>query len=178
MNKGNRSSALGAVALVVLITGCAGRPSTPPPPASETVQAPQTAPAPAAVPAYGKTDIYWVPPLITSPEEQAAYYVSRLSDRRFIAPGPSGPRYVAAEELGRIGLPAVALLLSRLDSRDEYEVMLALYALELATSDPQLLARTRSDAIELVDPLNPEANARNVAAAKEWQARHPGALEL
>ncbi|WP_447555938.1 hypothetical protein [Vreelandella sp. EE22] len=178
MNKGKRSGVLGAIIVALLITGCAGR--TPPAPPAQPQGAPQvpaqSAPQ-AALPRYGMTDVYWTPPLSTSPEEKAAYYVSRLSDQRFVAPGPDGVRYVAAEQLGEIGLPAVPLLLARLDTRDEFELMLALYALELATQDPLLMARTGGDAIELTDALNPQTNSENAATARQWQQRHAGTLE-
>ncbi|WP_447528346.1 hypothetical protein [Vreelandella sp. TE19] len=177
MNKGNCWALPGVVALTLLIAGCAGR--TPPPaapPQSEPEATPAT-PAYVAAPRYGTTDVYWTPPLITSPEEKAAYYVSRLADQRFVAPGANGVRYVAAEQLGEIGLPAVPLLLARLDTNDAFELMLALYALELATQDPLITTRTQGDYIELTGALNPQTNAENVAKARQWQQRHPSALE-
>ncbi|MFG6667581.1 hypothetical protein ACGK9R_10770 [Halomonas sp. HNIBRBA4712] len=172
MNKGHFWSAPGALLLALLLAGCAGRE---PPPAAEVAE-PISVPAQTAVPRYGMTDIYWEPPLATSPEERAAYYLSRLADPRFIAPGANGVHYVAAEQLGTIGLPAVPLLLTRLDTQNEYELMLTLYALELASRDPLLMARTGSDPIMLNDTLNPQTNSQNVAAVREWQQRHQGAL--
>lgn len=87
----------------------------------------------------------WLPPLFVSPEE-ASYYVSRLADRRFVTSygdrNNRRPWYIAAEKLGEIGLPAVPLLFARLNTTDEYEQMLVLYALQLATQDPQLMVRT------------------------------------
>ncbi|WP_319022821.1 MULTISPECIES: hypothetical protein [unclassified Halomonas] len=177
MNMGKRASAVVALA-AALLAGCAGR--TPPPttPAAAPEAPPSASTGYTAMPRYGMTDIYWEPPLATSPEERAAYFVSRLSDTRFVAPGSNGPRFVAAEKLGEIGLPAVPLLLARLDTRDEYELMLALYALELATQDPLLMARTRGDAITLKGALDPNTNADNVATARQWQQQHADALAL
>nr|WP_267135317.1 hypothetical protein [Halomonas dongshanensis] len=122
----------------------------------------------------------WVPPYLTSPEEEAAYYVSRLADRRFVArygnPAQPQVRYIAAERLGAIGAPAVPLLFARLTTQDDYEKMLVLYALQLATQDPVLMAQTGSDYVRLEPALDPAANASNQAIAQAWWGRHQHAL--
>ena len=73
-----------------------------------------------------------------SPEEEAAYYVARLYDRRFVSYyGDQDNRrtfYIAAQRIGDIGLPAVPLLYARLNIQDEYEQMLVLYALQLGNT--------------------------------------------
>ncbi|MFB9868390.1 hypothetical protein ACFFLD_13470 [Vreelandella sulfidaeris] len=118
----------------------------------------------------------WVPPLLNSPEEEASYFVSRLADRRFITYYGDNdnrrPWYTAAERLGELGLPAVPLLFARLNTTDEYEQMLVLYALQLATQDPQLMVRTRGDYVQLKVVLDPAYNAENVATAQQWWQQH------
>lgn len=180
---------IGACLLVGWLSGCAGQ-STPPQPPTATPQvAPQTAQEQSSTVTGTGTIIGtgtisstdWVPPLFISPEEEAAYYVSRLADKRFVSSygGHDNPRvwYIAAERLGEIGLPAVHLLLARLNTQDGYELMLTLYALQLATQDPLLMARTRGEYIQLTAPLNPAMNAQNLRIAKQWQQQHAALLD-
>ncbi|RDB44034.1 hypothetical protein DU490_04945 [Halomonas sp. DQ26W] len=173
----------GLVLLVILLTaGCAGRSE----PRPAEVQAPPQAevpppPAQAEQPPNGTTrgDRYWLPPLFVTEEDKAHYYISRLADRRFIDTygGDEHPRvwYIAAERLGQIGEPAVPLLFSLIDSADPYELMLVLYALQLATQDPVLLAETGGDFVQLGTVLAESANRENREnrqIALEWWQRH------
>ncbi|MFQ3788452.1 hypothetical protein [Halomonas sp. A29] len=161
---------------LVLASGCAGRPA---PEAEPAIAEPeQVSPTEPAAPLVGTTqhDRFWVPPLFASEEDEAHYYISRLADRRFIDVygGGEHPRvwYISAERLGQIGEPAIPLLYALIDTRDEYELMLVLYALQLATQDPQLMAQTGSDYVRLTETLNEGANAENRAIAVEWWERH------
>ncbi|WP_249322162.1 hypothetical protein [Halomonas sp. PGE1] len=160
---------LGLAAL--LLAGCAGAPPAP-------AERPTVEPAPppvAAVPGVGREEQYWLPPLFSGVEDEAHYYISRLPDRRFVATygGEEHPRpwYIAAERLGQIGEPAIPLLAARLESSDEYELMLALYALMLASQDPSLMAATGGDTLELGSVLDPRHNAENLALARAWWQR-------
>lgn len=162
-----------------LLTGCAGNPPAPEPEALHPADGPVSQTAPAAnTHSISATD--WVPPLYMSPEEEAAYYVSRLSDRRFVSYyGDQNNRrafYIAAERLGDIGLPAVPLLYARLNTPDEYEQMLVLYALQLATQDPLLKTKTGGDYVQFPSVLSPESNAQNVVIAQQWWQRNAGYL--
>ena len=166
----------------LLLAGCASGQR----PAPTTTQAVAEAPLNTGQPALGtaanslapvtaKTSD-WVPPLFVGPEEEASYYVSRLADQRFVASygDRDNPRpwYIAAERLGEIGLPAIPLLFSRLDTSNAYEQMLVLYALQLATQDPQLMVRTGSEYVQLGSVLDPARNAENVATARQWWQKH------
>lgn len=172
----------------LLLAGCAGGQRPAPTPSQAVPEAPVTTAQPTPSMATGSTMPVtgmasdWVPPLLISPEEEAAYYVSRLADRRFVTSyGGSDnrrPWYIAAERLGQIGLPAVPLLFSRLDTADEYEQMLVLYALQLATQDPQLMVRTRGEYIQLGVVLDPAYNAENAATARQWWQQHATQLTL
>lgn len=113
--------------------------------------------------------------LWTMPEE-VAYYVERLPDRSLVTlyGDEENPRpwYVAAEELGQIGKPAIPALMGRLDSSDPYEQMLALYALLLASQDRALMAETGGEALRLDTVLTEETNAVNRKRAEDWWQRH------
>ncbi len=155
--------------LALLLAGCAG-PSRPPAD-NESSAAPavnQVATVPSAQIAQPSSVVRaddWAPPLQVSPEEEAAYYVSRLADRRFVSQygGPDNPRpwYIAAERLGDIGLPAVPLLFSRLH-----------------TQDPLVTFQTDGDYIQLPSVLDPNANAENRRIAQQWWERHSSRLEF
>ena len=167
----------------LVLAGCAGNQRAASPATSSTVEVPSSQAAPAAAPVSypiigSATD--WRPPLFVSPEEEASYYVSRLADRRFVSTygDRDNPRiwYIAAERLGEIGLPAVPLLFSQLHTSDEYEQMLVLYALQLATQDPLLMARTGGNYVELPTVLEPSGNAENVQIAQQWWQQNAGYL--
>lgn len=70
------------------------------------------------------------------------------------------------------------LLFARLNTSDAYEQMLVLYALQLATQDPRLLARTRGNYIQLNVVLDPAYNAENVSTARQWWQQYASQLNL
>ncbi|WP_308421472.1 hypothetical protein [Vreelandella lutescens] len=185
----NHLGIVSILAVTLLLAGCAGQSSAPTTraptssgaaPAASSTQEP-TAPT-SHQPARAGQAQDWRPPLLTSPEEEAAYYVSRLADRRFVGQygGFDNPRpwYIAAERLGEIGMPAVPLLFARLNTNDPYELMLALYALQLATQDPLVTFQTGGEAVQLPTVLDPSANAENRRIAQQWWERHAAQLEL
>lgn len=156
------------VLLATLLGGCDG---------GAPESSPETAPAPPSVPATdSEHDRDELPPQFDGVEEEIDYYISRLPDRRFVDTygGKEHPRpwYIAAERLGQIGQPAIPQLVSRLDTPDEYELMLALYALMLASQDPLLMTATGGDYVELGTVLDPRHNADNRARALAWWLRH------
>lgn len=167
--------------ILMLAVGCAGRSAqVTERAASETArnepeQVLSTEPS-APLVATTRHDRFWVPPLFASEEDEVHYYISRLADRRFIDVygGEEHPRvwYIAAERLGQLGEPAVPVLFALLDTHDEYELMLALYALQLATQDPQLMAQTGGDYVRLATTLDKGTNAENRTIAQEWWERH------
>lgn len=104
------------------------------------------------------------------------YYIDRLPDRDYVETygGPENPRpwYTAAEALGEIGKPAIPALISRLETSDSHELMLALYALMLASQDPVLQTETGGDYLRLSTVLTPGTNAENRQRALEWWQRY------
>lgn len=67
-------------------------------------------------------------------EAEVQYYIGKLKDREFTGVyGEGYTWYIAAEELGKIGKPAIPYLIKNLETKDDYETALTLYALLLAT---------------------------------------------
>lgn len=100
------------------------------------------------------------------------YNLSKLNDPEFTQTYGDGENdkiwYTAAENLGQIGKPAIPFLIMKLDSKNEHEVMLALYALQLASQDPQVQQHTDGNYVSLPSVLNPRANRHNRAIALSW----------
>lgn len=111
-----------------------------------------------------------------SQRDAVRYYIGRLPDRRYVRTygGEEHPRpwYTAAEALGEIGKPAVPALVERLDTPDPYELMLALYALMLASQDPVLMAETGGGYLRLGTVLAQDSNEENLRRARAWWQRH------
>lgn len=100
------------------------------------------------------------------------YNLARLSDPDYTQTYGDGENekiwYSAAENLGMIGKPAIPHLIEKLASDDDFEVMLALYALQLASQDQVLQAQTDGNYLTLPSVLNPRANRHNRAIALDW----------
>lgn len=167
----------GGLLLVMLVGACSGRPSAPPSDAPATPPAVSETTRQDVTPiATSREDRFWTPPLFVTEADEAHYYLSRLADRRFVDVygGEEHPRvwYIAAERLGQIGEPAIPLLFGLIDSQDPYELMLVLYALQLATQDPRVLAQTGGDYVRLGAVLDESANEENRDIALAWWQRH------
>ena len=178
----NVCSALVSAALVVLLlsSGCATRSSPSPSAATdgnmEPVEPLASGERVAATVPTSRHDRFWMPPHFTSEEDKVHFYASRLADRGFVDVygGEEHPRvwYIAAEQLGQIGSPAVPVLYALIDTRDEYELMLVLYALQLATQDARLMAETGGEYVQLTTSLEPAANSVNREIALRWWEEH------
>ena len=104
------------------------------------------------------------------------YYIGKLPDRDYVRTyGDTDhpkPWYTAAEALGEIGKPAIPALMERLDTLDPHELMLALYALMLASQDPALQKETGGDYLRLDTVLTPDTNQKNRQKALDWWQRY------
>ena len=175
------SALVPAVLMVLLLSsGCATRSS---PSLSgeadgsaDTVEQPASGERAAATVPTSRHDRFWTPPHFTSEEDKVHYYASRLADRGFVDVygDEEHPRvwYIAAEQLGQLGQPAVPVLYALIDTRDEYELMLVLYALQLATQDARLMTATGGEYVRLTTSLEPTANTANREIALKWWEEH------
>ena len=168
------SSLSTVVLLAALLGGCDGGAPESPVETAPALSAEESEKAESTT--ASEQDRDWAPPVFDDVEDEVNYYISRLPDRGFVDTygGEEHPRpwYISAERLGQIGEPAIPVLASRLDTQDEYELMLVLYALMLASQDPALMAATGGDYVELGTVLDPRHNAENRARALAWWERH------
>jgi hypothetical protein len=83
------------------------------------------------------------PPADAGTRQRIDFYVSRLGDRKYVKyqmhDDTARPWYVPAEELGRIGSPAVSPLVEKLKmTTDVYERTITFYALRLAAQASEI----------------------------------------
>lgn len=93
------------------------------------------------------------------------YYMDKLSDPTYTSIyNEEYVYYTAAEQLGQIGKMAIPPLIDQLDTSDDYERALVLYALLLASQDDTVKIFTNGEYIH----TNLDFDARN----------HPGQVEI
>lgn len=101
-------------------------------------------------------------------EKKIDYYIGKLKDRSFTTTyGHGYTWYTAAEELGQIGKPAIPPLMERLETKDDYERSVTLYALLLASQAAELKQATGSEYID-VDAWDTKQHAASVQTARDW----------
>lgn len=101
------------------------------------------------------------------------YYVEKLHDPTFVSiDTEEHTYYTAAECLGELGKSAIPVLIDRLDTTDDYERALALYALGLASQADNVKVFCGNDYI----PVSLDFDARNhptgVKAALDWWEKY------
>lgn len=110
-------------------------------------------------------------------QKKISFYIDQLPDRDFVEVygDDETPKtwYTAAEKLGEIGAPAIPALVQRLGTADDYELMLVVYALMLASQHAQVMAITEGDYLQLDTVLTPETNTENRHRAQRWCAQYP-----
>src|SRR5690625_4180815 len=108
-------------------------------------------------------------------QEEISFYIDQLPDRDFVEVygDDENPKtwYTAAEKLGEIGAPAIPALVQRLGTADEYELMLVVYALMLASQDAQVMAITEGDYLQLDTVLTPETRSEEHTSELQWCAQ-------
>src|SRR5690625_2106942 len=109
--------------------------------------------------------------------EEVSFYIEKLPDRDFVDVygDDENPKtwYTAAEELGQRGADAIPALVQRLHTEDDYELMLVVYALMLASQDAQVMQITQGDYLQLNVVLTPDTNLQNRQSALNWCQRYP-----
>lgn len=102
-------------------------------------------------------------------EEKVVYYIDKLKDQSFTGIyGDGFTWYTAAEELGTIGKPAIPALIEKLDTKDDYERTLALYALLLATQQENVKTFTNGEYINVNLDFDVDHHPDMVKTAMEW----------
>lgn len=152
---------LGLAALPLApLSGCAPAPLAEPP-GDPAAAADNPGDAPAKAPSH------------FSDAEKVAFYMERLGDPEYRATyGHGYPWYIAAEELGMIGKPAIRPLLANLDVEDDFERALTLYALLLASQHPSVAELTGGDYARATNAWDVESHPESARIAREWWERH------
>jgi beta-lactamase regulating signal transducer with metallopeptidase domain len=102
-------------------------------------------------------------------EEKVEFYLEKLKDKDYIGTYNEGYIwYTAAEELGKIGKPAIPGLIQKLETQDDYERALALYALLLATQHDNVKSFTDGEYIIVNLDFNKENHPEMVDIAIAW----------
>jgi hypothetical protein len=106
-------------------------------------------------------------------QQRIQFNLGKLKDRSYTDTyGHGYIWYTAAEELGKIGKPAVPHLIRNLDTHDQYELKLTLYALQLATQDTKVKSLTNGEYINLKSATSEEHNAENKRVALQWWEKY------
>ena len=101
------------------------------------------------------------------------YYMDKLKDPTYVILHPNDSTYyIAAENLGLIGKPAIPALIERLNTKDDYERALALYALLLASQSEQVQAFCGNDYIHTNLDFDARNHPQQVNAALEWWEKY------
>ncbi len=116
-------------------------------------------------------------------EQRVEFYIKRVGDRGYVEyqnhDGALRPWYLAAEELGEIGLPAVAPLMKRLEAtKDAYERTHVFYALRLAAQAPEInkaLGQTLPEYPLAWPPEKDHAKLKKLWL--DWWAKHGEAIQ-
>jgi hypothetical protein len=111
-------------------------------------------------------------------QKKIRFNLDKLKDRSYTKTyGEGKPWYTAAEALGEIGKPAIPHLIKKLDSKDPYELKLALYALLLASQDSRVTSLTNGEYVNLVSSLDEKDNAKNKEIALHWWNKYKSRLQ-
>lgn len=109
------------------------------------------------------------------------YYICKLKDKDFTKPYGHEEEpytwYIAAEELGIIGKPAIPYLIKNIETNDVYEKGVTLYALLLASQSDNVKEFTNGEYIEAGLSFSPEDQKEFVKSAIEWWEKYKGYYE-
>lgn len=106
-------------------------------------------------------------------EEKVEFYLDKLKDKEFTGIyNEEYTWYTAAEELGMIGKPAIPGLIEKLDTQDDYERALALYALLLATQQDNVKSFTNGEYINVNLDFNKDNHPEMVDKALSWWGKY------
>jgi len=99
------------------------------------------------------------------------YYIHKLKDKDFTSTyGGENEKvwYTAAEELGNIGKESIPFLIKNLETKNDYERALTLYALLLASQSDDVKVFTKGEYIEVNLDFDASTHKEYVDIAKAW----------
>ncbi|QAY65960.1 hypothetical protein [Paenibacillus protaetiae] len=99
--------------------------------------------------------------------------IGKLKDRSYTRTyGEGFVWYTAAEDLGLLGKQAVPALIANLGTPDDYERALTLYALLLATQEPDVKAFAEDDYIHGYLDFDPVTQVPKIIEAETWWEKY------
>lgn len=103
------------------------------------------------------------------------YYMNQLKDSTYTSTyNEEYTYYIAAENLGQIGKPAIPKLIEKLSTEDDYERALVLYALLLASQADNVKAFAGSDYIQTSLDFDSRNHPAQVKIAMAWWEKYSG----
>lgn len=106
------------------------------------------------------------------------YYIDKLSDPTYTSVyNEDNIYYTAAESLGHIGKAAIPKLIQKLDTSDDYERALALYALLLASQADNVKEFAGNDYINVNLDFDARNHLEKVKIAHEWWEKYKANFE-
>lgn len=101
------------------------------------------------------------------------YYIDKLKDPTYVdIYDLEHPWYIAAESLGAIGKPAIPSLINRLNTSDDYERALTLYALLLASQADNVTSFTDGEYIHTKLDFDARNHPAQIQIAMDWWEKY------
>ena len=101
------------------------------------------------------------------------YYIEKLHDPTYVSiDSQQHTYYIAAESLGHLGKAAIPSLIKVLDTEDDYERALALYALLLASQAENVTCFCGTDYMHFSLDFDARNHAEQVDTAKAWWEKY------
>jgi septal ring factor EnvC (AmiA/AmiB activator) len=106
-------------------------------------------------------------------QDPLEFYLEKLKDPDFISTyGDDYTWYIATEELGKMGKPAIPFLIKKLDTKDNFERKQALYALMLAAQHENVKSFTGGEYVKNDEFPSPEKDTSIIKAWRSWYEKY------